>query len=119
MAGERKEGKESNHYPEDIWITDTEATCHMAYSDASLVDIIKEASTIEIGDGFELKSTKKGKLRGVTIQLDGTMTTLTLGIVKVVPSLAYNLFSINTVLDKDFDLGADKTSTKSSKPTSN
>ena len=36
------------------------------------------------------------------------MTTFTLGIIKVVPSLTYNLFSINTVLDKNFDLSADK-----------
>ena len=70
----------------------------MKFSEEGLTNLVEDTSSIEIGDGNHVKATKRGVLRGIIVQQDGTRTAVMLGTVKVVPDLTFNLFSVNTAL---------------------
>jgi hypothetical protein len=52
----------SNNIPDNLWIADSGASCHVAYNDIGMFDTAYSNSHIIVGGGTKLPIVKKGKL---------------------------------------------------------
>ena len=64
------DGKGSNQ----MWISDTGATCHMTYSKDGLINLQPISSFVIFGNGERLQATHIGDMKGTVKQKDGTET---------------------------------------------
>jgi hypothetical protein len=96
-----------NNFANDLWILDSGASCHYCQSVEGLTDVEEINESIKIGNGDLMKATKIGNLKCEVTQINGDKFTLTLNNIKYVPSLCVNLFSLNKVLKKGFNVRND------------
>ena len=73
--------------------------------------------SIAIGDGKKLTTTKIGKYRGTIMDSEGNPRKITLTNVSYVPELKVNLFSLTTVMEKNFSVTGTKAGIEISKGT--
>ena len=88
----------------NLWIGNTGASTHMKNTLEGLYDLREEETTIQIGNGKNLKSTTTGTLKATVQQLDGTAVDVKLENVAYVPELSINLFSITKAIGKGFQV---------------
>ena len=88
---------------QDLWILDSGATMHMTNNDFGLYDEKTITSQVRIGDGTDLQVTKEGKKRMLVEQADGSSFEVVMEM-KVVPKLCSNLFSMNRLISKGFQI---------------
>ena len=98
----------------NTWVADSGASCHMTNDDSDMFDVSAIDEHITIGDGKRLKATRKGKIRRMVRQKDGTTLKVTLE-VKYVPDLWTNLFSLTKAMATGSKLGNDDLVIKVSK----
>jgi hypothetical protein len=91
--------KGSDEIPENLWIADSGASCHVAYKDIGMFDTAYSNSYIVVGGGTKLPIVKKGKARISFEGRDGKFREVILHDVSLVPKMGMNLFSMNRALD--------------------
>jgi len=84
--------------PDNMWICDSGATCHMIGEDYGLTETKTIENEVIVGDGRKLKANKMGNLKVEFKQNNGESIEITLKDVKLVEGLKYNLFSLNSAL---------------------
>jgi hypothetical protein len=67
-----------NNFANDLWILDSEASCHYCQSVEGLMDIKEINKSIKIGNGDLMKATKIGNLKCEVTQINGEKYTVTL-----------------------------------------
>ena len=90
---------------------------HMCNDLGLMYDLEDENMTISIGDGRKLTTTKIGKYKGTITDLEGNSMKIMLTNVSYVPELSVNLFSLTTMMEKDFSVTGTKAGIKISKGT--
>ena len=90
-------------FNKDTWIGDTGATSHMIHNDEGLLNVTLINEKVKIGNGKEMRATKRGTLPCTIVQTDGTKTNCSIE-VKVLPDLWCNLFSITGAIKKGFQI---------------
>jgi hypothetical protein len=96
-----------NDFANDLWILDSETSCHYCRTVVGLTDVKEIDESIKIGNDDLMKATKIGNLKCEVIQINGEKFTVTLNNVKYVPSLCVILFSLNKALKKGFKVSND------------
>ena len=87
------------------WIADSGASSHLTNDPDGLYDVKPVDTEIRLGDDHAVKAEKKGKLKVLVKQADGSTIAFVLEDVKYVPKLGYNFFSLTKVVhDKGFEL---------------
>ena len=81
-------------FNEHTWIGDTGASCHMMNNETGLYEIEWINDRVTLGSGKPMMVTKKGKLKVLIRQSDGSTTYATFNKVKYVPELQVILFGI-------------------------
>ena len=99
------DGAKYPSFTEDTMFGDSGASCHIVNSDNSMYEVEHIHESIG-GIGSDVKATKKGKLRSLIKQADGTSTVKVLQ-VKYCARANENLFSITQELSKGAKLGSD------------
>ncbi len=92
---------------EDTWIADSGATSHMTNNGDGMCDIVEYNSSVKVGNGKNISITHKGK-HDVLIQKDGKQYFSILTNVKVIPELGHSLFSIQSLLMKEWMTSSEK-----------
>jgi hypothetical protein len=90
---------DSYNIPDNLWIADSGASCHVAYNDIGMFDTVYSNSHIIVGGGTKLPIVKKGKLRISFEGRDGKFREVVLHDVNHVPDMGMYLFSFNRVID--------------------
>ena len=93
---------------ENIWVADSAASGHMSNSLEGMYDLVDIDIEVTIGDGFKMKATKQGKMKGEVLSNNGNTETVTMVDVKYVPALWCNLFSLTKAMDLGFQLSGNK-----------
>ena len=101
----------------NIWIADSGASMHMSKDLEGMFDLQDVNISIAIGDGKKLTTTKIGKYRGTIMDSEGNPRKITLTNVSYVPELKVNLFSLTTVMEKNFSVTGTKVGIEISKGT--
>ena len=104
-------------FEKNIWIADSGASMHMSKDLEGMFDLQDVNISIAIGDGKKLTTTKIGKYRGTIMDSEGNPRKITLTNVSYVPELKVNLFSLTTVMEKNFSVTGTKAGIEISKGT--
>jgi len=99
------DGAKYPSFTEDTMFGDSGASCHIVNCDNGMYQVEKIHESIG-GIGSDVKATKKGKLRSLIKQADGTSTVKVFH-VKYCERANKNLFSITQELSKGAKLGSD------------
>lgn len=99
------DGEKHPSFTDDTMFGDTGASCTIVTNDKFMYDVVAINERIG-GIGSDVKATKKGKMRGLIKQADGTKTVKDL-FVKYCERAKENLFSITQELSKGAKLGSD------------
>ena len=88
----------------DLWIADSAATCHMGPNLNGCTEIRIVSEEVTVGDGKGVRITARAVYRGIVHKGDGSKVAIKLENYACCPGLTKRLFSVNTALDKGFDI---------------
>ena len=88
----------------NTWIRYTGASCHMTNLADGMFETTYINGQVKVENSTKMNATKIGKWSGVIYQKDGTKKNIVLDKVKLGPELWTNLFSIGTLLKKQWNL---------------
>ena len=84
---------------QENWLADTGATAHITMSDVGMTNVRPVSVTVVVGDGSEIKCTKRGD-----IKLTNGEKTMTLKDVLYTPKFHKNIVSLGVLIRDGFDL---------------
>ena len=84
---------------QENWVADTGATAHITMSDVGMTNVRPVSVTVVVGDGSEIKCTKRGD-----IKLTNGEQTMTLKDVLYTPKFHKNIVSLGVLIRDGFDL---------------
>ena len=95
-------------FKKNIWIADSGATTHMCNDLEGMFDLRDSNVSISVGNGQKMTTKKIGKYKGTIIDSEGNEKKVVLTNVSYVPKLTVNLFSLTTVMEKNFSVTGTK-----------
>jgi len=91
----------------NVWIADSGAMSHMTFSKEGMKNLKEDTTRVVMGDGQTMSGKYHGDLDLYPVSKQGILLPkITLTNVLYVPELSYNLFSINSALNKNLKLTA-------------
>ena len=100
-------GDQYARFCKHTWIADTGTSCHVTNDDSDMYDVTEISELIGGAGPESIMATKKGKLRRLAIQRDGSLIEKVLDPVKYAPKARESLFCLNRELEQGARLSSD------------
>ena len=100
------DGDTFHTFTKNTWVGDTGASCDMCHDDTMLFDVTDISEPIQGFSGV-MTATKKGKMRCLARQVDGSTTELLRTNVKFCPNSSVNLFSMTESMSQGSKIESD------------